>query len=471
MLDLLTHSLLPFIGILLTLLVVHEAAHYFTAKWFGVKVLEAGIGLPPKIWGFRWRDTDYTLNAFPFGAFVRMLGEEDPTDPASLAAQPKWKRTIIIGSGAFTNVVLAIAIFTVALMIPREVSDAGAVIGEVTENSPAANAQLRNADGDIIGRGLEEGDEVIEVNGHDIDNTTDVVYRIRLAQGSDVDFKIRRTEDDTGPQIYSATAYARWDPPSYTDECGLTHSGGMTGIKLGPKRTYTVSREPGELAELERDSKKAYASFASDLDKDLPACAFSPTEFGFRAIPPATCAALDPDEQAAARALKRDSFPLAPGECYEFRPGPAREVPTKMVSYPLWEAAPRAVQSGFENLILTRNQVWKLMRGFDAEPLTGPVGIAHATGEIVDRAGWRYLIEFSGALSLGLGILNFLPIPMVDGGRLMFIFIEFLRRGKRIAPEKEALVHLVGFVGMITLFLVIGYFDAARWIRGDSLLQ
>ena len=85
--DVLTHSILPFIGILLLLLVVHEAGHYITAKLFGVKVLEAGIGLPPRIWGFRWRETDYTINAIPFGAFVRMLGEEDPSDPRSLAAR------------------------------------------------------------------------------------------------------------------------------------------------------------------------------------------------------------------------------------------------------------------------------------------------------------------------------------------------------------------------------------------------
>jgi regulator of sigma E protease len=72
---------------------------------------------------------------------------------------------------------------------------------------------------------------------------------------------------------------------------------------------------------------------------------------------------------------------------------------------------------------------------------------------------------------MGLAILNFLPIPMVDGGRLAFIFVEFLRRGKRIAPEREALVHLVGFALMIMLFFVITYYDVARLVKGDSLLQ
>src|SRR4029078_7498384 len=127
-------SILPFAGILLALVVIHEAGHYITAKIFGVRVLEAGIGLPPRIWGFTWRGTDYTLNALPLGAFVRLLGEEDPNDPErkalgeqvllpdSLAAQPKWKRTIIIGAGAVINLIAAVVLFSVGLMIPHPVS-------------------------------------------------------------------------------------------------------------------------------------------------------------------------------------------------------------------------------------------------------------------------------------------------------------------------------------------------------------
>jgi regulator of sigma E protease len=459
-LDLLTQSLLPFIGILLAVLVLHEAGHYFTAKMFGVKVLEAGIGLPPKLFGFTWRGTAYTLNALPFGAFVRMLGEEDPDDPQSLAAQPKWKRTIILGSGAALNVVLAIILFTVGLMIPREVADSGAKIAQIIPNSPAQEADLR------------VGDEILEVNGRSVDNASDAVYYVRLAQGSDVDFTIKRVNtDDDSREILTKTAYARWDPPNWVDECGVTRGSGMTGVVLSPVHTFSRPLTPDERTRAETESKKAYAENAKKIPDGAAASCYSPTDYGYRGMTESVCASLPADEQAAARALKNDFFPNAPNPCYEFSPGPAIEVPVKEISYPPWEAAPRAVRMGFEHLILTRNQLWKLARGFDAEPLTGPVGIAQATGEVVDRAGWRYLIEFTGALSLGVGILNFLPIPMVDGGRLMFVLIEFLRGGRRIAPKKEALVHLVGFAGMMLAFVVIAWFDLARWIRGDSLLQ
>jgi regulator of sigma E protease len=459
--DFLTHNLLPFFGIFLAILVIHESGHYFTAKLFGVKVLEAGIGLPPRVWGFTWRGTDYTLNALPFGAFVRMLGEEDPEDPQSLAARPKWKRTVIIGSGAALNVLLAVVLFMVGLMIPREVADGGAQIAHVVPDSPAQRA------------GLQEGDEILKVNGRSIDNTGDAIYIVRLSQGSDVDFTIKRTDARTGnDEILKKTAYARWDPPEYVDECGVERGTGMTGIVLAPEDPggqVTLTEE--ERRELEKDGRAAYRNYVKQVAPGSPAHCYSPTDYYFRGHNEAQCSAFDPELQAQMRALKNEAFPNAPNPCYEFRAPLLTEQPTKTVSYPVWDAAPRSIRLSFEHLILTRNQIWKLARGFESAPLAGPVGLAHATGEIVEVAGWRYLIEFAATISMGLGILNFLPIPMVDGGRLMFIFIEFIRGGRRIAPRKEAMVHLVGFAVMIMLFVVIAYFDTARWIRGDSLLQ
>src|SRR5438552_2426339 len=90
------YSVLPFLGMLVALIVAHELGHYFTAKLFRVKVLEAGLGYPPRIWRFEWRGTIYSINWLPLGGFVRLLGEEDPSDPESLAAQPAWKRLIVL---------------------------------------------------------------------------------------------------------------------------------------------------------------------------------------------------------------------------------------------------------------------------------------------------------------------------------------------------------------------------------------
>lgn len=459
--EIVLNYILPFFAILFGLVILHEAGHYITAKMLGVKVLEAGIGIPPRIWGFRWRDTDYTINALPMGAFVRMLGEEDPTDPESLAAQPKWKRTIIIGSGAFINLIAAIVLFAIAAMVPQTISNGGVLVGEVIDGSPAQEA------------GILAGDEIVEVNGRAVANSGEAIYFVRLAQGREVDFVVKRDDPRTGSELIPiSNVYARWDPPTWVDECGITRSQGMTGLVLGPARVFNVSRTPEETAQLEKDLRKEYTQHQEQIAPGSPATCYSPTEFGFTPLTAAQCAALPDDERVIAERDKAELFANAPGDCYVFRPPQAVEAPTKTVSKPPWEAFPAGARKAWESLILTRNQVWSMIRGFGGgAPVTGPVGIAQATGEIIDVAGWRYLIEFAATISMGLAILNFMPIPMVDGGRLAFIALEAIRGGKRIDPQKEALVHLVGLVLMVGLFFVITYYDVARIVRGDSLLQ
>jgi len=102
--------------------------------------------------------------------------------------------------------------------------------------------------------------------------------------------------------------------------------------------------------------------------------------------------------------------------------------------------------------------------------LTGPVGIAQMTTEVA-QGGLVPLMVWAAFLSLNLGILNLLPFPALDGGRIVFVLLEFIRRGKRISPEKEKFVHLIGFALLIALIIVVSYFDVLRLIRGGSLFQ
>lgn len=466
--DLILHFLLPFLGVLLGLLIIHEAAHFFTAKLFGVKVLEAGIGMPPRIWGFRWRDTDYTLNAIPLGAFVRMKGEEDPNEatgelaPDSLAAQPKWKRTIIIGSGAAINLVAAIVLMTISLMIPHDVSQSAALIGTVAPDSPAEDA------------GLKSGDEIYSINGRRVKNTSDAGYLIRLNRGETISITVERADALGGtPQLLEKQVYARWDTPSDEDECGIKQAQGPTGITISAKNLVgPFSYTPEERADLEKANRKALLEHRKLVADDAPAWCLGGGRFGFSSIDDERCAGLSDERRAHAEELKRDLFPESDYPCFEFQPGPNYEIPTESESLPPWTAFSRGTRLSFESLIFMRNLVWAKIRGFDGDgPVTGPIGIAQATGEVVESAGYLQLISLAASLSMSLAVLNFLPIPAVDGGRLFFILIEFLRRGRRIAPEKEALVHLAGFAALIMLFLVVTYFDILRVVNGDSLLR
>jgi len=458
--DVLTHSILPFIAILLVLVVVHELGHYVTAKMFGVKVLEAGVGYPPRLWAFKWRDTDYSINALPLGGFVRLLGEEDPTDPQSLAARPKWQRTVVLASGAFMNLVLAIVLFSAGLMIPRQVSVGGARIAGVAPDSPAAQA------------GLKEGDKITAINGRKVNTYEDASYLIRLYQGSHIDFTVLRPDSRTG--IAQTTkiddVYARWDPKPYKDDCGVSQPEGPTGITVTPGGVVNVSRTPEETAKLEQSSKDAYQQYRKDVKPGAPAgCGAG--NFGFRALTAPVCSSLGAQQQADARALKQQLFPEAAAPCYEFDPPQATEILTRSHREPIWTAVPHGARLSFESLIIARNQIWSWVRGFTDPQVTGPVGIAQATGEVVSQAGWISLIEFAALLSMNLAVLNILPIPMFDGGRLFFILIEAIRRGRRIAPEKEAIVHLIGLAMILTFAVVITYFDVLRVFRGDNLLR
>src|SRR3990172_12419233 len=106
---------------LVVLIVVHELGHFVTAKLAGVHVLEFGLGYPPRLFGIKRGETEYTLNALPLGGFVRLLGEEDPGHPRSLAAKPRWVRLVGLRSGALMDVLLAIVLFALAPIIPPHV--------------------------------------------------------------------------------------------------------------------------------------------------------------------------------------------------------------------------------------------------------------------------------------------------------------------------------------------------------------
>ncbi|MSQ61528.1 MAG: RIP metalloprotease [Dehalococcoidia bacterium] len=354
--DAVLQSVIPFVIILIVLVVVHELGHFVTAKLAGVRVLEFGLGYPPRIWGRRIGETEYTINALPLGGFVKLVGEEDPSDPRSLAAQPRPIRLAILLAGVVMNLLLPVVLFAIAFMIPQDVSIGQAQVVAVDPGSPAAAA------------GIQSGDVIQRVDGREIRNTADLSRAIRLNLGQSTMFVVSRNGT-----VETLTATPRWAPPE---------GQGQVGIRIAPRYAFT----------------------------------------------------------------EREWFPI-------------------------WEALPEGVDATVETLQLARNEVISWFKGGSQPALSGPVGIAQATGEVVEQAGWLPLLEFGALLSINLAIINLLPLPMLDGGRIAFVILEILRGGRRISPQREGLVHLVGFAALISFVIFVSYFDILRVISGKSIFQ
>jgi len=137
--------------------------------------------------------------------------------------------------------------------------------------------------------------------------------------------------------------------------------------------------------------------------------------------------------------------------------------------YPFWRAIPMGVVECIETFVLFKNGIISMIIGTAPTVIAGPVGIAQITGEVA-KAGLSPLLEFAAFLSINLAIINLLPLPALDGGRIAFVFLEWVRRGKRIPSRTEGLIHLVGFSMLIAFLLLVTYQDIIRIISGESLL-
>ena len=137
--------------------------------------------------------------------------------------------------------------------------------------------------------------------------------------------------------------------------------------------------------------------------------------------------------------------------------------------YPFWKAIPMGVITCIETFVLFKNGIVKMIIGATPVAVAGPVGIAQLAGEVA-MAGISPLLEFAAFLSINLAIINIFPLPALDGGRIAFVLLEGVRRGKRIRPKTEGLVHTVGFMLLIAAMLAITYQDIIRIVTGEGLL-
>ena len=138
-------------------------------------------------------------------------------------------------------------------------------------------------------------------------------------------------------------------------------------------------------------------------------------------------------------------------------------------SYPFWEAIPKGATRLIDIMFLYKDGIVNMITGTASVEVVGPVGIVQLTGEAA-KSGIHPLLQFAGIISLIIAIFNLFPLPALDGGRIVFVVLEWLRRGKRVSPRIEGIVHSIGFVLLIAFLVAITYQDIARLISGESIL-
>jgi regulator of sigma E protease len=339
------------IPILLVLIVTHELGHFFVARMAGVVVEEFAIGFPPRLFSRVVGGVRYSLNLLPFGAYVRLLGEEDPTAPGSFASQPKLPRALILAAGSAVNFIVGVLAFALAYGTGwPDPSNIEIRVADVVPGSPAASA------------GLLPGDQLRSVAGQPLKTTTQIAEYIRSNPGQPV--------------------------------------------------PLTIARDNAE--------------------RTIP-------------VPPRT----NPPEGQGALGVRLDLRAL-----------PSQHDPISSLSFGLRQTV------GVIGLTLTAPAL--AFRGELPMEAVRPIGLpgmsqlaAEAT-TAVSESGWFFpILVLAAVFSAGLSVANMLPLPALDGGRLLFIAIEAIR-GRPVPREVEGVIHTAGLVALVTLMVMISFNDVIR---------
>lgn len=440
-------TILLFIAVLGFLVTMHELGHFTVAKLAKVRVLEFGIGLPPRVFGFTRGGTLYSLNLLPIGGFVRMLGEEDPSAPDSFAAKPAWQRLAILAAGPAMNAILPVILLAGVFMLPQSVPVTDVAVTSVAPDSPAAQA------------GVLSGDLVRSADGRRVRTSADLVTAINVRLGADTRWIVERD----GRLVELHIAEARVAPPPGQGAVGVSLadsslsvegvSPGSPAARSGLQSGDLILGAGGRRVLSEEDLRAALADPAEEPQDEpatAPATATAATGT-VTALRGGEVVTLEPPTGVGA--LDGLTLTAKPEERQTLGPIAALGAGLGRIA---------------DILLLLRNEASRWIAGTASIEVAGPIGIAQITGDVA-RIGVNPLITWTALLSLNLAVVNLLPIPALDGGRIAFVLVEMARGGRRLAPQKERFVHAVGFALLIGLIVAISVNDVRRLLSGWSI--
>ncbi len=430
-------SLLAFIFVIGVLVFVHELGHYLAARRVGVRVLTFSLGFGPKLLRTQRGDTEFCVSAIPLGGYVRMAGE-NPDDRRTghddeFLSKTKWERFQILIAGPAMNVVLAIIVMTGVLYQGAEVpayETEPPVVGTVAAGSAAERV------------GIRAGDRVLSVAGRVVETWEELFRAVLPRAAREIEVVVRNA---AGERVLRVT------PDSQTEF-------EMGDLGIGPVLQPQIrSVTPGEPA-------AAAGILAGDVIEAIEGDPVSSDELVSRI----NAHADEPLRLSVRRGESRRDIVVTP----------ALRGDVGLIGVSISPFEVRTFEPGFLEafqLSLARNYEWSglifqtLVGLFTAETsprqLVGPLGIAQLSGGAAE-IGLIALLSLMSMISLNLGILNLLPIPVLDGGHIAIMAIEGVSRRDFSMRVKERML-LVGFVALMMLMVTVIYNDLTRiaWIE------
>ncbi len=432
-------TVLSFVFVLGVLVFVHELGHFLAAKRIGIKVLKFQLGFNPTVLSVRRGETEYSIGALPLGGYVKMAGEspDEPSTggPEEFMSRTKWERFQVLIMGPAMNLGLAVILTAVVLYQGAErlaFETRPVVLGSVPATSPAGLA------------GLKPGDRITEVAGSTVATWEDFYVAVGAKPGRDVELSYVRDGN-------SATVHVTPKSPE-----GSRFEIGDIGA-LPDVHPHIRSVNPGDPAD--KAGFKAEDVVVSVNGETITFSSDLKTAISKR-----------PEELITVNILRN-------GQPMTLQATPKRSGSTGLLGVAIGDetVSVKPGLSGAVTMAFSKNvqyaglifqTVWGLItRETSPKQLMGPVAIAQLSGESA-QLGWIALFSLMAQISLNLGLLNLMPIPILDGGHIFIMAMEGVARRDFSARLKEKML-LAGFVVLMTLMVTVIYNDLTRisWIE------
>ena len=438
-----TSTIISFLIIIGVLVFIHEFGHFIVAKWIGVTVEKFSLGFGPKLVGFKWRNegTEYRISLLPLGGYVKLKGEnpgeELKHDPSEFTSRKVSDRIKIVVAGPVMNLMLAFLLFPLVFMIGVQVPQffkEAPTIGWIEEGSPASKA------------GFQIGDLIKGIDGATIRNWEELQTTILTHPEKNLQVTYLRNGQMKESALTPITTndfgvgYVGWGNPFEPVIGGLTpqYPAEKAGLKPGD-RILSVAKVSvfhwNQVPQLIKNNKEKEVEFEIQRNgKKL-----------FFLIKP---------EVQEIQGEKRPFIGIMP------------IIKTVNEKYGFFESLKKGTQKAGEMAWATLKMLKDLITfNLSVKALGGPIMIAKLSGQAA-QSGLAEFLSFMAFLSLSLGIINLFPIPVLDGGLIVFLLLELIK-GKPIGVKKMEIAQQVGLAILILLMVTVTYNDVMRVIPGN----